>query len=110
MHNHYIFIADNYQSDASNYNKKSGDLSMSEWDIITLLDGFEKIVMFCLKDGGLADEADGSSTSSKAYESSLGLPGFSNLFSTDTSQTEQTSSEQKVNFNLNHFTVLLSCD
>ncbi|CAI2173784.1 1528_t:CDS:10 [Funneliformis geosporum] len=95
MHNHYVFMADDDKSDSLKYNKKSGDLSMSEWDIITLISGFEKIVMFCLKDGGLADEAENSSTGSKAYESSLGLTGFGNLFSIDTSHTEQTSSEQK---------------
>lgn len=78
----------------NHYSKRSGDLTMSEWDIITLLNGFEKVVMFCLKDGGLANAGDSSSTSSKACESSLGL-GFG-LFSTDTSHTEQTSSEQKV--------------
>ncbi|CAB4494243.1 hypothetical protein RhiirA1_417017 [Rhizophagus irregularis] len=77
----------------NHYNKRSGDLTMSEWDIITLLNGFEKVVMFCLKDGGLANARDSSSTSSKAYESSIGL-GFG-LFSSDTSHTEQTSSEQK---------------
>ena len=52
--------------------------------------------MFCLKDGGLANAGDSSSTSSKAYESSLGLSGFGNLFSIDTSHTEPTSLEQKV--------------
>ncbi|CAG8542048.1 7991_t:CDS:10 [Funneliformis mosseae] len=95
MHNHYVFMADDDTSDSLKYSKKSGDLSMSERDIITLLGGFEKIVMFCLKDGGLVNEADNSSTGSKAYESSLGLSGFGNLFSIDTSHTEQTSSEQK---------------
>ncbi|RIA92963.1 Dopey, N-terminal-domain-containing protein [Glomus cerebriforme] len=95
MYNHYAFMADNDQSNGTKYNKKSGDLTVSEWDIITLLNGFEKIVMFCLKDEGLANAGDSSPTISKAYESSLGLSGFGNLFSIDTSHPEQPSSEQK---------------
>ncbi|CAH1756245.1 1732_t:CDS:10 [Entrophospora sp. SA101] len=90
--NHYTIIAHIGKPTPVECKTSHHDSATSDWDIITLLNGFEKIVIFCLQDKMLA-EVDGSSSSAKTYE---GLTGYvTGVFSMDMGPSEPTTTEPK---------------
>ncbi|CAG8462540.1 15995_t:CDS:10, partial [Acaulospora colombiana] len=91
---HYILVANNNESKSN-----ANDPAMSDWDIITLLNGFEEVVKDCLNKHPNEDVDSIPYGVSKGYDTTLGLPALTGyvtgVFSMDTGVYETTTPEQK---------------
>ncbi|CAG8716530.1 18746_t:CDS:10, partial [Acaulospora morrowiae] len=96
---HYIMMANNNESNVSNPKSNVVDPAMSDWDIVTLLNGFEEIVKDCLNKHSNDDTDAIQYGISKGYDTTLGLPALTGyvtgVFSMDTGVYETSAPEQK---------------
>ncbi|CAG8486931.1 23999_t:CDS:10 [Cetraspora pellucida] len=96
----YALMISNSELIFPNSSESIDEHAMSDWDIITLLNGFEEIVKDCLNKHTI-DDGDITSHGSKSYDAALGLPTLTGyvtgVFSVDSgsNETSTSTSEQK---------------
>ncbi|CAG8453950.1 6582_t:CDS:10 [Scutellospora calospora] len=95
---HYTLMIKNSESVSPNSSQIIHDYAMSDWDIITLFNGFEEIVKDCLNKH-TTDDGDITSHGSRSYDTTLGLPTITGyvtgVFSADYGTNETPISEQQ---------------
>ncbi|RIB04667.1 Dopey, N-terminal-domain-containing protein [Gigaspora rosea] len=94
----YALILNKSEFISPNSSQTIDDHAMSDWDIITLFNGFEEIVKDCLNKH-TTDDGDITTHGSKSYDTTLGLPTLTGyvtgVFASDSGINETPASEQQ---------------